>query len=38
MLDATDVELYPIFLSLAAGSLSEAELTAWLIAHTRAAE
>jgi death-on-curing protein len=34
-LDATDVQLYPVFLSLAEGSLSEAELSAWLTAHTR---
>lgn len=36
-LEATDVELYPIFLSLAAGSLTEAELAAWLAAHARPA-
>lgn len=37
-LDATDVEMYPIFLSLAEGSLEEPELVAWLTAHTRAGE
>lgn len=33
-LNATDVELYPVFLSLAEGSLTEGELAAWLTAHT----
>ncbi|HZK80704.1 MAG TPA: type II toxin-antitoxin system death-on-curing family toxin [Humisphaera sp.] len=37
-LEATDVELYPIFLSLAAGSTTQAELQAWLTAHVRPAE
>ncbi|HET6247492.1 MAG TPA: type II toxin-antitoxin system death-on-curing family toxin [Tepidisphaeraceae bacterium] len=37
-LDASDAEMYPIFLSLAAGTLSEAELGAWLTAHTRPAD
>ena len=35
-LEATDAELHPIFLSLAAGSLTEADLAAWLTAHTAA--
>ena len=34
-LEATDAELYPVFLDLAAGALSEDELAAWLAAHTR---
>ena len=32
---ASDVELYPIFLNLAAGELNEAELVDWLRTHTR---
>lgn len=37
LLDADDLTLYPIFLRLAEGSLSEDELTAWLRTHlTRA--
>jgi death-on-curing protein len=36
VLDATDAELYPVFLRLAEGSLSESDLAAWLTAHTRA--
>jgi death-on-curing protein len=35
VLDATDTELYPVFLSLAEGSLSESDLATWLTAHTR---
>ncbi len=35
-LDATDVQLYPVFLSLAAGTMTEAELAVWLSAHVRA--
>jgi death-on-curing protein len=31
---ATDMELYPIFLDLAAGSISEEELATWLIEHS----
>ena len=34
-LEATDAELYPVFLDLAAGTLSEDELATWLAAHTR---
>ena len=34
-LDASDAELYPIFLDLAAGALTEEQLAAWLAAHTR---
>ncbi|MDB5295177.1 MAG: death-on-curing family protein [Phycisphaerales bacterium] len=34
-LTADRVEKYTTFLALAAGSLTEAELTAWLNAHTR---
>src|SRR5262245_34773968 len=34
-LEATDVELYPVFLSLAEGSLSEEELTMWLSDHAK---
>jgi death-on-curing protein len=37
-LDATDADMYPVFLSLAAGSLTEADLVAWLTAHTRPAD
>jgi len=37
-LEATDLEMYPVFVALAAGSLTEAELAAWLTAHTRRAE
>ena len=36
VLDATDTELYPVFLRLAEGSLSEVDLATWLTAHTRA--
>ncbi len=32
---ATDAEMYPVFLDLAAGKLSEAELASWLDARTR---
>jgi death-on-curing protein len=32
-LDAGDVELYPLYLGLAEGSLPEAEFAAWLRAH-----
>lgn len=32
-LAATDAELYPVFMSLAAGSLAEEELVAWLTAR-----
>src|SRR5438034_2660610 len=38
VLDATDAELYPVFLSLAEGSLSESDLATWLTAHTRPVE
>jgi death-on-curing protein len=34
VLDATDAELYPVFLSLAEGSLSESDLATWLTTHT----
>ncbi|HEV2293766.1 MAG TPA: type II toxin-antitoxin system death-on-curing family toxin [Tepidisphaeraceae bacterium] len=34
-LDASDAELYPIFLDLAAGALTEEQLAVWLAAHTR---
>jgi death on curing protein len=34
-LDATDAELYPVYLSLAAGDLSESQFAAWLASHTR---
>jgi death-on-curing protein len=34
-IDAGDAEMYPIFLDLAAGSLSEEALATWLTAHTR---
>lgn len=37
-LEASDLELYKIFLSLAAGSMTEAELSAWLTEHSRPAE
>ena len=37
-LEATDVELYPVFLSLAAGDLSESTLVDWLTTHTRTIE
>ena len=37
-LEATDVEMYPVFLSLAAGSTTEAELTAWLTSHVKPVE
>lgn len=32
---ATDVELYPIYLSLAAGELSEDDMAAWLRGNTK---
>lgn len=32
---ATDAEMYPVFLDLAAGKLSEGELASWLDARTR---
>ena len=35
-LDATDVELYRVFIALAEGLLSEADLAVWLTEHTRA--
>jgi prophage maintenance system killer protein len=35
---ATDVEMYPVFLGLAAGTVSEQELVAWLKANTRESE
>ena len=35
LLNATDAELYPIFLSVAEGSLSESDLAAWLTTHTQ---
>jgi death-on-curing protein len=34
-LNATDIEMYPVFLALAEGTLSEAELAQWLTANTR---
>ena len=34
-LEASDADLYPVFLDLAAGALSEAELATWLAARTR---
>jgi death on curing protein len=37
-LTANHVERYTIFLSLAAGTLTEAELETWLTSHTRTAE
>ena len=37
-LDASDAELYPLFLSLAAGSMTEPELAAWLAAHAKPAD
>ena len=37
-LTATDVQMYPVFLSLAEGSLSEAELAKWLTDNTRKTE
>jgi death-on-curing protein len=35
VLDATDAELYPVFISLAAGSLAQADFAAWLTARSR---
>lgn len=32
---ASDAELYPVFLALAAGELSELQFAAWLSQHTR---
>jgi death-on-curing protein len=32
---ASDAEMYPVFLDLAAGQLTEDELAAWLESHTR---
>lgn len=32
---AEDIELYPVFISLASGELEEPELTAWLREHAR---
>ncbi|MGB7159161.1 MAG: type II toxin-antitoxin system death-on-curing family toxin [Tepidisphaeraceae bacterium] len=37
-IDATDVEMYPIFLDLAAGTLTEEQLAAWLHEHVRRAD
>ena len=37
-LTATDVEMYPVFLALAEGSLSEAELANWLTDNSRKIE
>jgi death-on-curing protein len=37
-LTATDPEAYPVFLALAAGELSEEELTDWLIKNTKPAK
>lgn len=34
-LDATDLDLYPVYIALAEGSLSEAEFAAWLRTHLR---
>jgi death-on-curing protein len=34
-LDATDVELYPVFLALAAGTITESELAVWLTARSK---
>ena len=34
-LEASDAEMYPVFLDLAAGTVSEEQLAAWLAAHTR---
>jgi death on curing protein len=34
-LNASDVEMYPVFLALAEGSLTEAELVDWLTANTK---
>lgn len=31
---ATDMEMYPVFLALAAGSVSEEQLAVWLVGHT----
>jgi death-on-curing protein len=33
-IEATDMELYPIFLDLAAGAISEEELAEWLVEHS----
>ena len=33
LLDASDLELYPLYYGLAGGSVSEAEFAAWLRAH-----
>ena len=38
VLEATDAELYPLFLALAEGSLTEKELAEWLQSHSRSAE
>lgn len=35
LLDADDVSLYPLYIGLADGSLSEPEFAAWLRAHLR---
>lgn len=35
VLDASDLDLYPLYIALAEGSLSEAEFAAWLRAHIR---
>lgn len=37
-LSATDVELYPVIISLAEGTMSELELSRWLSDHTTASE
>ena len=34
-IEASDAEMYPVFLDLAAGQLTEDELAAWLESHTR---
>jgi death on curing protein len=34
-LEASNIELYPVYLALAEGSLSEAEFAAWLRPHLR---
>lgn len=34
-LEASDAEMYPVFLEFAAGALTEQQLAAWLAAHTR---
>lgn len=33
-IEATDMELYPIFLNLAAGAITEEELAKWLLEHS----